>query len=117
MPAPRKAHEIAPLEDTSVAYLRSDGFDQAKCKRPRELALSTEFEKAWRPQLHVVVVLLAGVLETYYILEPGTAADSNMEMTLIMRAIDLGKHVLAKRRPPRWKRSATDAATDASAPS
>ena len=83
-----------------MGFIRIDGLDQAKCKCPRELALSKEFEKAWRPQLHVVCVLFSGVLEAYYILEPDMHSDSNMEMTLVNRTIDLAQKVLKKRGLP-----------------
>ena len=94
---PKSLHETGPLSDSTVVFLRIDGLDQAKCKCPRELAMSKEFETAWRPQLHIVCVLLSGIVECYYILEPDMYADSNMEMTLILRTIDVAVPIMNKR--------------------
>ena len=74
--------------DSSVLDLKIDGMDQAKFRLPRNLALSKEFEKRWRPQMHIVAVIAAGVSEHYYVLPPQLAQDSNMTLTLLSHALD-----------------------------
>ena len=74
--------------DSSVLDLKIDGMDQAKFRLPRNLALSKEFEKRWRPQMHIVAVIAAGVSGYYYALPPQLAQDSNMTLSLLSHALD-----------------------------
>ena len=81
--------EVAPFSERSIVFVRIDGMDQAKFRVPRRLSMAKEFEKVWRPTLHMVGVVISGVLEAYYLLDCDLKADSNMEMTLITRSLDL----------------------------
>ena len=81
--------EVAPFSERSIVFVRIDGMDQAKFRVPRRLSMAKEFEKVWRPTLHMVAVVISGVLEAYYLLDCDLKADSNMEMTLITRSLDL----------------------------
>ena len=71
--------------------LTVDGMDQAKFKVPRNMASSKLWESAWRPQLHVVGVIVWGWLEIYFIMDPDMKKDSNMECTVIARSLDILK--------------------------
>jgi len=66
-----------------------DGMDQAKFKVPRNLASSAEFEKLWRPTLHVVGVICHGHLEGYFIMPSDLAKDANMNCTVLSRTLDI----------------------------
>ena len=51
------------LLDNSVMLVWLDGMDQAKFKCPRRLEMTKQFEKMWRPQLHLVVVTVLSCTE------------------------------------------------------
>ena len=73
---------------------------EAKFRCPRNLEATKEFSKCWRPHIHVVGVIVAGVVEAYFLLDPTLPSDSNMECTLIARAIQIAKELLASRGRP-----------------
>ena len=75
------------LATEGVLYLTVDGMDQAKFKLPRNLDSSKEFDACWRPQLHLVGVLVPGVLEAFYGMNCDVAADSNLTMTVVARTL------------------------------
>ena len=87
------------IKDNTILFLQLDGMDQAKFRCPRALpAQSTKlFETCWRPTLHVVGVLISGVVEAFYVMDTDLPADSNMENHLIMRSLDIARHVLNSR--------------------
>ena len=62
------------------------------------MASTKEFAALWRPQLHCVAVLAAGVCECYFLLTPEQASDSNMQMSLLSHALDIVHDVLTTRR-------------------
>ena len=94
---PRFKQELAPFKERSILFLRMDGMDQAKFRVPRRLSMAKEFEKVWRPTLHLVGVVISGVLEAFYLLDCDLKADSNMEMTLMVRSLDLAAEELRSR--------------------
>ena len=61
---------------------------EAKFRCPRNMMNTKANEKLWRPQLHTVGVLAAGVCEAYYIMPPDVAKDSNMNMSLLSHTLD-----------------------------
>ena len=77
-----------------------DGMGQAKLRVPRRLSMTKEFERAWRPSLHAVAVLISGVLEAFYMLGCDLKGDSNMEMSLLVRSLDLAADELRYRGLP-----------------
>ncbi|CAK0830784.1 unnamed protein product, partial [Prorocentrum cordatum] len=80
--------------EDSLLTLYIDGMDQAKFRVPRNLEATKEFEKCWRPDLHVVCVLVPGLTEQYYIMNTDLAKDANMEATLVAHALDLCSEAL-----------------------
>ena len=62
--------------------------------------MTKEFERAWRPSLRVVAVLISGVLEAFYVLDCDLKGDSNMEMSLLVRSLDLVAEELRSRGLP-----------------
>ena len=48
-------------------------------------------EKLWRPQLHVIGVHVAGVGEYVYLTDADVMKDSNLQITVLGRTIDLIK--------------------------
>ena len=52
--------------DDSVLSITADGMDQAKFRIPRNLALTKQFEKCWRPQAHLVGVCVSGVVDCFF---------------------------------------------------
>ena len=75
-------------------------MDQAKFRVPRRLSTTKEFERAWRPSLHGVAVLISGVLEAFYVLDCDLKGDSNMEMSLLVRSLDVVAEELRSRGLP-----------------
>ena len=76
-----------PCED-GTGYLLIDAVDQAKLKTPRNLDANKLFEACWRPQLHMIGVLVHGCLEVFYITDADVPKDSNLELTLISHTWD-----------------------------
>lgn len=72
-----------------VVKITIDGMDQAKFKTPRNLASSKEWDKLWRPQLHVVGCIVHGHLETYWIMGPEVRKDANMNCTIILKTLGM----------------------------
>ena len=56
---------------TRHQVLTIDGMDQAKFRMPRNLALTKQFEKAWRPQEHLVAVVADGVANCFFLMSLG----------------------------------------------
>ena len=77
-----------------VMYMTIDGMDQAKFKVPRNLSSSKEFESCWRPQVHLVGLLVPGVAEMFFLVSVDTPADSNLTMTLLAKGIERAEDVL-----------------------
>ena len=84
-----------------VMKITIDGMDQAKFKCPRNLASSSQFSSLWRPQLHVVGVLVPGHLEAYFIMGSDLAKDANMNCTIISHVLDMVKEKLGDAAMPR----------------
>ena len=61
---------------------------------------SKQFEKAWRPSLHCVLVLVHGVAECYYVMDHDCKKNSDMNLTAICRSLDHVKSVLDERGTP-----------------
>ena len=63
-------HAASPNSDgfDQIVKITIDGVDQAKFRVPTNLASSVEFEACFRPQLHVVGVIIHGHLECYFIM-------------------------------------------------
>ena len=87
------------LEDVELPHLMVtiDAMDKSKWLVPRSLDSSKRLAALWRPALHVVGVLIAGVLEYFAIVEPDVKADSDLQQTLLARALDLAEDELRKR--------------------
>ena len=61
--------------EEGVGYLLIDGMDQAKYKTPRNLDANKLFEACWRPQLHMIGVIVHGCVETWYIADADVPKD------------------------------------------
>ena len=75
---------------------------EAKFRAPRcpEMFASKQFEKLWRPTLHLVCAIAHGVVECYYVMDHDQRKDSNMNISLIMRTVDVAKKILEDRGAP-----------------
>ena len=51
------------MDDSTILHILIDGMDQAKFKCPRNICSSKEFEKAWRPPLHIQGCIAQGLWE------------------------------------------------------
>jgi hypothetical protein len=63
-------------------------WHQAKFRCSLKVASSNEWALLWRPTLHCVGVLVEGVMEVYYIMDPDMTKDNNLELTLLSGAQD-----------------------------
>ena len=77
-----------------VLHLRVDGMDQAKFKCPRNMENSKSWSSLWRPTLHCAGVLVEGVCECFFLMDPDIPKDSNMECTIICLALDKAYKIL-----------------------
>ena len=73
----------------SVLSVCIDGMDQSKFKTPRNVSSSKLWDTAWRPVLHFTGVLVHGVGEYYYIGDSNMRKDSNANIELLSRTLDL----------------------------
>ena len=64
------ANEPSPDGFGQLCGITIDGMDQAKFRVPRNLKSSALLGKLWRPQLHVVGVIIHGHIEAYFLLDP-----------------------------------------------
>lgn len=63
---------------------------------------SKEFDKSWRPTSHLVCCIAHGVVECFYVMDGDQRKDSNMNISLILRTIDVALQILQDRgvQPP-----------------
>ena len=109
----------------SILKLDIDALDQNKTRYPRNLQSSKQLSALWRPQVHLLGVVVWGeacleltcpiwcqlnyhhaqhsleapteVLEAFYVLEPDIKKDSSTEITCILRGLDAAAEILDKR--------------------
>ena len=72
-------------------HVRIDGLDQAKGRCPRNLENSKQRSVLWRPQLHIVGVMVEGLFEQYYVMDQDVRNDSAMECAVLSLAIAKAK--------------------------
>lgn len=58
---------------------------------------SKQYEKCWRPQCHCVCAIAHGVVECYYVMDGDIPKNSDMNITLINRTVDVALEVLRAR--------------------
>lgn len=74
-----------------------DGMDQAKFRIPRNISASKALSDLWRPQLHVVGVIIQAVAEIYFLCDSDLKKDSNTQRTILIRALQIASGILKKR--------------------
>ena len=96
-----------------VVRVDLDGMDQAKFKCPRNLSSNADFEKLWRPTLHMTGAIIHGHLEAFFIMNSDQPKDANMECTVLSRCLDLiqDKFNDSQYRMPRHLEVHTDSTT------
>ena len=80
-----------------VAFLRVDGFDQAKTKLPRNVENTKQWSTLWRPALHVIGVTIEGLVSMFFIADPDLKKDSNTECTVVAMALEFMAYELKAR--------------------
>ena len=85
------------IDGRRILKIDIDGMDQAKWKCPRNLESSKKLEKLWRPQLHLVGIIVWGVMEKYVILPPNVPKDASGMLTVLAQALDDVEEILTKR--------------------
>lgn len=58
---------------------------------------SKEFEKCWRPTCHLVCCIAHGVVECYYVMDGDMKKNSDMNISLILRTVDVAHQILEQR--------------------
>ena len=93
------AEQAFRMEDMVVPhlFLTIDAMDKSKWLVPRSLESTKRLSQLWRPALHVVGVLIAGVLEYFAVVEADVHGDSDTQQTLLSRAMELAEVELRKR--------------------
>ena len=69
---------------------------QAKFRIPRNQTLTKENEGAYRPQLHVVGCLVAGICECFFLMDADQPKSSDMQQTILARVLDIVDGILRK---------------------
>ncbi|CAK0867742.1 unnamed protein product [Prorocentrum cordatum] len=79
-------------DHTSILSLAIDGMDQAKFRLPRNLCSSKLWDKLWRPQVHMVGVLVNGSSDHYFLEDQDMKKDASNNCELlsitIQRVVD-----------------------------
>ena len=75
-------------------FLSIDAMDKAKWQVPRQLENTKKLSLLWKPSLHLVGVLIAGVLEYFAVLEADQKGDSDCQQTIVARALEHAENVL-----------------------
>ena len=86
-------------EDMPVPHLvfTIDAMDKSKWQLPRQLDNTKRLSALWRPCLHLVGVLVAGVCEYFSITEGDIKGDSDLQQTLLSRALQVAEEELRAR--------------------
>ena len=93
------AEQAARNDDLQLPHLvlTIDAMDKSKWQVPRQLDNTKKLGALWRPCLHLVGVLVAGVLEYFAVLEADVNGDSDCQQTLLSRALELAEEELRSR--------------------
>lgn len=83
-------------ESERVLNVTVDGMDTSKFRCPRNMTLSKEFERLFRPGMKLMGVLIEGVVECYYLV-PDSQKDANLMLSLVGHSLDHALNLLAKR--------------------
>ena len=80
---------VAPLSMTI------DAMDSSKFLLPRNLANTKQFQALHKAEVKMICVLVEGLEEFYFIMHPGVAKDSNLQMSLLTHVLGLVRGRLA----------------------
>ena len=69
--------------ERALLSIALDGMDQSKFRCQRNIAMTKEFESLWRPQLHLSVVVVHGVLEMYLLGDADLLKNSDANLSMI----------------------------------
>ena len=58
---------------------------------------SKQYEKCWRPTCHLVCCIVHGVCECYFVMDSDLRKDSNMNITIMNRSVDIALQILSDR--------------------
>ncbi|CAE7444321.1 unnamed protein product [Symbiodinium natans] len=88
--AAQQARATGMPSTTSFMKMQIDGMDQAKfrCPRPQGTLKGSAYE-LWRPQLHLTGCTCFGHFDAFFLLGHDQPKDSNMQSTVLARALDL----------------------------
>ena len=75
----------------ALSLLRScmDAMEQAKLKLPSNRSMAKQFANMWRPNCLLIGSIAFNLLECFWVVEPTVAKDSNLEITLLGRLLEL----------------------------
>ena len=92
-----------------------DGMDEAKWQCPLLKESNADFDACWKTHLHVVCAIVHGVVECFFLMPPDLPKDSNMEATIITRAIDVASELMPSGTclPHSWSNAADNTAREA----
>ena len=93
------AEQAARNDDLQLPHLvlTIDAMDKSKWQVPRQLDNTKKLSALWRPCMHLVGVIVAGVLEYFAVLEADVKGDSDTQQTLLSRALELTEEELRRR--------------------
>jgi hypothetical protein len=83
------------ISSARVLKIDLDGMDQSKFRIPRNVSASKALEKCFRPQMHLVGVVVHGITEIYFGFDADVPKDSNTQRSILSRALELADEKLA----------------------
>ena len=107
----RSLSGLIPWDDI-MSLLRTciDAMDQAKLKMPSATSMAKQFQTMWRPNCLLVGCIAFNLLEIFFIVDPGVAKDSNLEITLLCRLLELVADDTDGIMPAQWSNECDNAA-------
>ena len=79
-----------------IVKIDLDGMDQAKFMIPRNTPSTKAHEGLWKPQLHLVGVIVHGIAEMYFGMDTDIVKGSVTQITILCRALDHVATILAE---------------------
>ena len=73
--------------DVQLLSMCIDAMDAAKFRIPRNISASKEFERLWRPQLHMIGCITP-LTEFYFLTDLDVCKDSNLQATVVATALE-----------------------------
>ena len=79
-----------------------DALDQAKLRMPRNMAATKQFANMWRPNCVPFGAIAMHAVECFWLVDPDIVKDSNLEITLMARLLQILSETIEAPMPHQW---------------